>query len=59
MSEFEKILNETSSASEENGSNAKYVKLTYTKSGTIVLSATNNKSERISVNDLNKFANLK
>lgn len=35
--------------------NYKYIKLTYTKNGTIVLNGTNNESERITDSELKKY----
>ena len=59
MSEFEKMLSsgvaDTNASGENESNNTKYVKLTYTKSGTVVLSATNNKEEAISPSKLRKF----
>ncbi len=58
MSEIDKLLSNPSAAEEEKTNNAKYVKLTYTKSGTVVLSATNNKEEQITIDELSKFVNF-
>lgn len=56
MSEFDKLLNGISSTDENcKGNNAKYVKLTYTRSGTVVLSATNNTEENVTSGELKKF----
>ena len=35
--------------------NKKYVKLTYTKNGTIVLSGTDNENEKINIEELEKY----
>lgn len=43
------------SAPEQKAQNTKYVKMTYTKNGTIVLSPTNNKSDSVDLRELDKF----
>lgn len=50
------LFNETSNLpTEENVKNTKYVKMTYTKNGTIVLSSTNNENEKVAMDELNKY----
>ena len=40
---------------EQTQNNKKYVKLTYTKNGTVVLSGTNNENEKINIKELEKY----
>ena len=50
------LFNEPSNVpTEQSGKNTKYVKMVYTKNGTIVFSSTNDKNEKVAMDELNKY----
>lgn len=55
MTEFDIFNTDDFENSNSHPKNAKYVKMTYTKKGTIVLTPTDNEKDNVTIEELNRY----